>query len=522
MPRGRKTSPTPKQAAPENTCVIYARVSSREQAEGYSLDAQLGLLRGYAIAKGLTVVAEFAEPESAKTAGRRHFGEALHLIRTRKARALVVEKTDRLYRNLKDRVLVDESRAEVHLVKEGAVITPDSKSHEKFVHDIKVTVAKLFIDNLKEEAEKGILEKLNQGGWPGAAPLGYINTRRDGRNVVDPDPARAVLVRRLFEEFAKGQQSTQSLHVFAASIGLTNRRGNALVKSQVYWILTNPFYTGRMVWKGQTYKGNHPPLISEALFAKVQEILTGRTSGSAPKSKREFAYKGIIRCGVCGCLCSPYTVRKPSGAEFTYYACTGARGCPRKGMREEAITEQLIAAIEAISLPPSWVAEMRRQLIINHETQATDIRTRRLALDEKHDMTVKSLERLYLDRIEGIISPATYDSLRARQEKELDAIEQSRAALASAQARTLQDQVTFLEALSNCHIRFKTAAPHLKRILAGFALSNLTLTQGTLTVMYKPWFQKVAETKQTVLSLQKQEDRMKQWQALLDDLLTAA
>ena len=95
-------------------------------------------------------------------------------------RVILVEKTDRLYRNLKDWVTLDELDIEIHLVKEGIVLSRDSKSSEKFVHGIKVLMAKNYIDNLSEEARKGMQEKAEQGIWPSKAPLGY-------RNVTGPD-----------------------------------------------------------------------------------------------------------------------------------------------------------------------------------------------------------------------------------------------------------------------------------------------------------------------------------------------
>jgi DNA invertase Pin-like site-specific DNA recombinase len=95
-------------------------------------------------------------------------------------RIILVEKTDRLYRNLKDWVMLDELDVEIHLVKEGAVLSRDSRSSEKFMHGIKVLMAKNYIDNLSEETRKGMLEKAEQGIWPSAAPLGYRNV--DGAN----------------------------------------------------------------------------------------------------------------------------------------------------------------------------------------------------------------------------------------------------------------------------------------------------------------------------------------------------
>lgn len=103
---------------PPRQAVLYARVSSEEQEkEGYSIPSQLKLLRGYAEANNLDVVREFVDVETAKKAGRTGFGEMLaYLRRSSTCRILLVEKTDRLYRNLKDWVTLDEIDLEIHLV----------------------------------------------------------------------------------------------------------------------------------------------------------------------------------------------------------------------------------------------------------------------------------------------------------------------------------------------------------------------------------------------------------------------
>jgi site-specific DNA recombinase len=86
---------------------------------------------------------------------------------------MLVEKTDRLYRNLKDWMTVDELDVEMHFPKEGVVLSRESRSSEKFMHGIKVLMAKNYIDNLSEEARKGMQEKAEQGIWPTKCPLGY-------------------------------------------------------------------------------------------------------------------------------------------------------------------------------------------------------------------------------------------------------------------------------------------------------------------------------------------------------------
>jgi site-specific DNA recombinase len=78
-------------------------------------------------------------------------------------RTILVEKTDRLYRNIRDWVTVDDLDLEVRFVKENAVVSKDSRSSDKFMHGIKVLMAKNYVDNLSEEVKKGQREKAAQG-----------------------------------------------------------------------------------------------------------------------------------------------------------------------------------------------------------------------------------------------------------------------------------------------------------------------------------------------------------------------
>ena len=137
------------------SAVIYARVSSdRQEKEGFSIPAQIEYLKDYAQKNLIYVEKIFSESETAKKAGRKAFNEMLNFCKEKDIKIILVEKTDRLYRNFKDYVTLEEYDFEVHLVKEGTIISKESRSHDKFIHGIKVLMAKNYIDNLSEEIKK--------------------------------------------------------------------------------------------------------------------------------------------------------------------------------------------------------------------------------------------------------------------------------------------------------------------------------------------------------------------------------
>jgi site-specific DNA recombinase len=150
--------------------VILARVSSKAQGdEGYSLDSQLKLLRGYCDKHGLEVVKKFKVAETAsKEQSRKIFHEMLVYLGKQKIYHLAVEKTDRFTRNFRDAVAIDEwldkdEARRLHAVKENLTLHKNAKSDVKFMWNIHLSVAKKYTDNLREEAMKGWAEKLAQG-----------------------------------------------------------------------------------------------------------------------------------------------------------------------------------------------------------------------------------------------------------------------------------------------------------------------------------------------------------------------
>src|SRR5215203_1491846 len=96
--------------AQSKSAVLYARVSSKDQErEGFSIPPQKKLLREYAREQGLTILQEFVDIETAKQAGRGGFGEMLAFVKANPScRTILVEKTDRLYRNIKHWITVDD------------------------------------------------------------------------------------------------------------------------------------------------------------------------------------------------------------------------------------------------------------------------------------------------------------------------------------------------------------------------------------------------------------------------------
>lgn len=327
----------------------YYRVSSKEQErEGFSIDAQRRLIRDYAERKGINIVREFVDVETAKTTGRPQFGEMLKFIKKNKAvKALLVEKHDRLHRNFADLVKVDELEVEVHLVKDGDVMTKDARASDKFMYGIKTLMAKQYCDNLSEEARKGMLEKAEQGLWPSAAPFGFKNALGpDGKKIIVRDPEAAKVVQQIFEWYSSGDVAVLDIVERARTAGMTlSKRGGGVNASKVHQILRRRLYSGQFEWKGRVYRGSHEALISPELWQAVQDRLDGRKAKRHRRSRHEFAYARLMSCGRCG----PSIVGEIKKGKYVYYHCTEHKGtCSDPYTREADLDEQFAAVLESL------------------------------------------------------------------------------------------------------------------------------------------------------------------------------
>ena len=400
--------------------VLYARVSSKEQEQGYSIRAQQELLRNYAAERGMVIEQEFSEVETAKTTGRPVFAEMLGYIQGHAScGVLLVEKTDRLYRNFKDYLTIDELGLEVHLVKENDIQAKDSRSGAKFMHGIRVLMAKNYIDNLREEVQKGLRTKAAQGLFPSFAPLGYLNTKgQDGKRIIVPDPVLGPVIARLFRWFATGEYSLKALAAMAFAEGFRFRRTrNKIPITTLHKILRKRIYMGEFDYGGTTYQGNHVPLVARETWERVQEILDGRHEKKHRKVTHDFAFSGIVSCGHCGCSLVGEIKKK----RYVYYHCTGYRGkCPEPYTREEVLERQFADSLHDMIIPPP-VLEWLQEELITSDVNAHAAREQLLRRDQvEQERLQKRLDVLYDDRLDERIDASTYDlkAAEVRQQQE--------------------------------------------------------------------------------------------------------
>ena len=473
--------------------VIYCRVSSKEQEEaGYSLPAQEKFLRDYAEKNGFRVVKVFAVSESASGKIRRKiFNEMIEYIRKNNVSVVIVETTDRLTRNFADLPIIDKwilenKNNQIHLAKEGCILNTDSKSHEWFMWRVKVATAEYYVRLLSENVQKGQKEKIAQGWLPTKPPLGYKTVGEKGHKTHIIDEEKAPLVKKMFELYSSGNYSLNVLARIIDEEGLRNENGRKLERSRIYELLSDPFYYGKIRWKGEIYPGHHTPLISEGLFDTVQSRLKRKIS--APQYKKHLpVFKGKIWCEECGGLIT-WEIQKG----HWYGHCNHYKDCSQKTwVRQEKVEEQLFPCLLKVAPKNEraleWMHKGLKESLSDKIEYSTNIREE---LRNRYDQIEKKLNTMYEDRLDQRITVEFYE----RKSKELAAEQES--ILKSLQKHDKASKGYYELGAAIHGLAYKAwdvygskkATNQDRRLLLSYAFSNIGLNEGKLKPNYTPAF----------------------------------
>ncbi len=467
---------------------LYARKSTdTEDKQVLSIQSQLTEVREYAHKEGLTVIQEFQEARTAKSPGRPIFDEMILRIEKGEAEGIIAWHPDRLARNS-----IDGGKV-IYLVDTGKIVDLhfptyrfDNSAQGKFMLNIIFEQSKYYIDNLSENTKRGLREKIRRGEYPAFAPLGYLNDK--GKIVVDEEAAP--LVKGLFALCAEGKYTIAELQKLATASGLVSkRRKKPLSMSNVHRILTNAFYYGLFFYKGEPFQGAHAPIITKELFDRVQEMLKLKSKPRLGKN-HYFVFRGLIRCGECGC-----TITAEEQKGHHYYHCTKKKGlCSQKGfIREERLAQWISEAIEKVHLEEksykAMIEELEREKGLLEAEKIHSGRVRDIRLQEINE----KLSRLLDLFVEGAISADEYKAKKASLiNQKTDQLENP----AGTHGKWLEPMRDFLTLAHQAGSIAKAGDYEATRTFLQKAGSNFRLTDGTLLVSYSSPFKILANSQQ--------------------------
>ncbi len=396
-----------------------SRVSSDEQARGYSLDVQSDSLENYCSRNDVEMVYSFREDHSAKNFDRPAFKEFLCWLNKNKGEVdlLLFTSWDRFSRNAYDAYrMIDELR------KLGVQAQSIEQPIDFSIPENKVMLAVFLaipeVDNDRRsiKIKGGMRAALKAGRWSRNAPYGYKNSRdENNRPIIIPDKY-SVAIKHAYEQVALGIPQSQIV------IDL-KERGTPISKSQLSLILRNPMYMGKIeipAFEDEPYQlieAQHEGIVSEQLFYQVQDQLNQNSSKKriSPKISDELlALRGILKCSKCGSKMTGSRSRGRASIRYPYYHCNH---CGEERYRSEKVNQAISEILDSIQFTKD--AKIIQEELINLLLKGSGL-IRKKKADELNHLIEKQknrIERLQDNLADGIVSSDDFIQMKTRFEK---------------------------------------------------------------------------------------------------------
>ena len=373
---------------------LYARYSSDSQRDA-SIADQLRICRAHAERQGWTIFEEYTDHAISGASLLRPGIQAM-MVDAQQSRFQVViaEAMDRLSRDQEDIAGLFKRLAygEVKIVtlSEGEV-TP--------LHvGLKGTMNALFLKDLADKTRRGLRGRVEQGKSGGGNSYGYAVVRqidaqgeavRGERSV---DPTQAVIVRRIFEDYAAGKSAKRIATELnrqkvcaptGGDWGFSTICGNP---KRGTGILNNELYVGKLIWNRQrfvkdpetgkrqarpnpredwiTHEVPELRIIDDALWSAVKarqcamkaelpEEGASMLTTARDRTRARYLLSGLTRCGKCG---GGYSM-----ISTDMLGCSTARNkgtCDnRKNIRRDELEVRVLGALREHLMEPDLFAQ---------------------------------------------------------------------------------------------------------------------------------------------------------------------
>lgn len=469
--------------------ILYCRVSSEEQAKGFSLESQEEEGKSYAAKHGINILRTFKVVESASQEGREVFNEAILKVKAgSNIKAILVFKMDRAIRNLPDMAAIDELarrfHKEIHFFHEGWTYTEDSTIADFYRFGFMSVMATGFSRNLSDITKIGMKKKAESGQFPGPAPYGYSNNKE--ARTLEVDQLEAPWVVRI-KELAAEAVSVDRIVARLKAEGCPFPFGSTTVER----IINSTFYSGLFLWGGQAYRGAFPAIIDMGLH---EAAVRGLKRLNKPKNAAKgIAYQGLISCGYCGAAVSG----EEKKGKYVYYRCR-QRCAGATYVEEHEIENEIEEFLCKIHITQDQAQDIIIKLEQESGHSAMLRETKLAALRGELRRTQGRLEHAYEDKLDGKLEESEWMN-RARTWKEkvvsLEAQIISEESAGGNSAGTLRKIVELVEGLKN---QFKLKSRQKRGEIVDCMLSNLRLTGNKLEfTVEKPWDSIIAIAEKT-------------------------
>ncbi|WKB50890.1 recombinase family protein [Eleftheria terrae] len=315
-------------------CAVYTRKSTDEglDQEYNSLEAQRDAGLAYIASQrheGWVAVADgYDDPAySGGNLERPALQRLMKDIEAGRIDIVVVYKIDRLTRSLADfaRLVEVFDRCGVSFVSVTQQFNTTT-SMGRLTLNVLLSFAQFEREVTGERIRDKIAASKAKGLWMGGMPpLGYDVV--DRKLVVNE--AEAELVRHIFRRYAEHGSAATLVRELAVEGRTTKtwvtqsgklREGRPIDQQYLFLLLRNRVYLGEMVHKGERYAGQHPAIVSPALWDAAHVLIDERKQGPRQRrSENPSLLTGLLFAPDGQRMLPTYTDKK-NGKRYRYYA----------------------------------------------------------------------------------------------------------------------------------------------------------------------------------------------------------
>ena len=407
----------------KNGVVIYTRVSSEEQVEGFSLSVQKRECQEWAQKQNYVVKGIFTEEGvSGAKLNRPELGKILAFCLENKKEIayMVVKDIDRIARDRKIYYLIKDQLEEIGIgiysIKQPNIINDDLGGN--LTELIAVVFSNHERRQLIERTTSGTKEAIrNHGAWTTTPPFGYVISKTHDRvSTLSPHPKESEAVVKTFMMYADGSNIVEiasKLH----TLGYRTKRGKRISNQSIYHYLHNPVYIGKIrtaQFKDELIEGAHPAIIEIELWNRVQSRFSGK-SIKRLKHNPAFPLTVTLKCSECGSPLCGSNSKSRSGKYYAYYHCRKNK-CKSKNFNRDILEENFLDLLNHIMPTEEAVKLFEEQVILVHKEKWKDSITEKQLLERR----LTELEQKRDAIVEKFIDNKISEDVYLRQKQKVD------------------------------------------------------------------------------------------------------
>lgn len=444
-----------------------SRVSSDEQAKGFSLDVQSDALLKYCQRNDIDVVYTFNEDHSAKDFNRPAFRKFLDYAKKNRGNIdlLLFTSWDRFSRNIMDAYMMIDQ-----LKKYGILPFAIEQPIDLTIPENKVLLAVYLVipevdnDRRSIKIKGGMRAALKAGRWCRQAPIGYRNARDERNRPIIVPSKDASNIRWAFEQVGKGVPQSEIRQELKT-------KGLIISKSRLSAVFRLPIYMGKIEVPADGKEpytmvdGIHEPIVSEALFNRVQSVLNSNPKQRlVAKNSRDamLPLRGILRCSKCGSNMTGSRSRNRVGVRYAYYHCNY---CHNERYRAEKVNDTLTEILNAMRFDSDSeliYRELVSRLLKGHNEDRQEMIN---SLQGKIALQTERIEKLQDNLADGVIGPEDFMEMKVRYTEIKRQTELKIAELQQNSSDKNELLTRAIRAIQQLGDQYKVAAPNHKLVL---------------------------------------------------------